>query len=265
MGIVGRDQIIAAIAAGRHQTWNFLKGGGTPEAAGNWCSAWASPGSPGAGTVGGTYANLTNESGSINFTDVSPAKRYLWRVDAMSVLSGTLMVYDRLGSIGSLSLTSTGNRTVSSLALPRSMDTADLNTVEAWVEVTTQTATTAPIVSLNSYTNEAGTPGRAGATLTFPATATNAQWMGKLPLQAGDKAVQAVSTLNVAASASAGDCALVLLRPLAFIPVVANVATSVELTDLPRVYDGSSIGLALLASGTTSLGLWGRLVTVYDS
>jgi hypothetical protein len=265
MGFVGRDQIIAAIAAGRHQTWNFNKNGGTPEAAGNWCSAWASAGSPGAGTASGAYANLTNATGSINFTDVSPAKRYLWRVDAMSVLSGTLMIYDRLGQAGSLSLASTGNKTVTSLALPRSMDAVDLNTVEAWVEVGTQTATTAPVLSMNSYTNEAGAGPRAGASLTFPATVTNSQWMGKLPLQAGDKAVQAISTINVSIAASAGDCAVVLLRPLAFIPVTANIATSVELTDLPRVYDGSSIGLALLATGTTALGLWGRLVTVYDS
>lgn len=267
MAVMSRDQILAHIAAGRFQAWNFMKDGSThtPEAAGNWYSPSVDPGSPGAMTDPTTYANCTNLAGSIFHTNVSPAKRYLWRVDATATQNGTLMLYDRLGHIGSISLASTGNKTVSSSALPRSMDTADLANVECWVEITTATTTTAPIISMNSYTNEAGTTLRAGGNLTFPSTATNTRWLGKLPLQAGDKGVQAVSTINVGTAASAGVCNVMLIRPLAFIPIIANIVTPMELSDLPRVYDGSSIMMAFLATSTSAVDIWGRTVCVYDS
>lgn len=267
MAIMSRDQVLAHIAAGRHQTWNFSKDGAThtPEAAGNWYSCSVDPGSPGAMVDPTTYANCTDLAGSIFHTNVSPAKRYMHAVYATASQNGTLMIYDRLGHIGSIALSSTGNKTVSSSALPRSMDTVDLANVEAWLEITTATTTTAVVCSMNSYTNEAGTPARAGGNLTFPATATNTRWMGKLPLQAGDKGVQAVSTINVGTAASAGVANVVLLRPIAYVPIIANIITPLELPELPRIYDGSSLMLAFLATTTTAVDIWGRTVCVYDS
>lgn len=266
MPFVSRDQILAALAAGRHQSWNFNKFNVVPEAAGHWADAWRGGGSPGTGGVpGGSWVNMTNAAGSVNFSDVSPAKRYLWRVDVVSAQNGTVMVYDRLGQIGNISLTSTGNKTVNSAALPRSMDAADLLNVEAWLVVENQTATTAPVVSMNSYTNEAGVSGRSGDSLALPATVTNLGWVGKLPLQTGDKAVRAINTIEVSTAASAGTANVLLVRPLAYVPVVANVVTSVELSELPRVYDGSSLMLSLFATSAVAMNLYGRLVTVYDS
>ena len=271
MAFASRDQIRQAITAGRVQRWHFMKDGGvtneTPQAAGSWVSYYLAVGSPGAATAPTTYANCTDLAGSVFFTNVSPGNRYLTDVTVCATVPGTLMVYDRLGHIGDVVLDSTGNKTVTSSALPRSMGTNDLCNVEAWMEVSEATDTTAPVVSLNSYTNEAGTAARAGGTVTFPSATTGLGWMAKLPMQAGDKGIQAISTLNVATdSGSVGEVTVMLMRPLAYIPVAtANVATRLELTQLPRVYDGSSICFAWLATSTTVVDFWGELTFAYDA
>lgn len=268
MGFTSRDSILARKAAGYYQRWNILKKGAqTPEAAGNWVSLWTDPGSPGAAANPTTYENCTDFAGSIFNNNVSPGKRYLTDLALTATQNGTIMLYDRLGHIGAITLSGTGNKTVSSSALPRSMETVDAKNVEAWVEVTTATTTTAPIISMNSYTDDyTNGAGRAGGWLTFPSTATNQGWMSKLPMQAGDIAVTAVSTINVATAASAGACNVVLLRPLAFVPVIANIATVFDLLpNLPRVYDGSSIGIAFMASAASTLDIWGTVEFTYDS
>lgn len=259
-----------ARAAGRTQDWDIMKiGTNTPEAAGQWVTFANEIGSPGVMADPTTYANCEDLAGTMLFTDKSPANRYLTGCSLMSTQNGTLMVYDRLGHIGSVSLASTGNKTISSSALPRSMSTNDLLNVECWLELTTATTTTAAVVRMNSYTDEAGNSGQdAGLTtgiLTLPATATNVRWMGKLPLLAGDKAVQAVSTLNVSTAASAGVANVMLMRPIAYIPLLANVATVMEIDGRPRVYDGSSLCLAFFASAASALSLWGRLEFTYDA
>lgn len=268
MGFTSRDQILARKAAGYYQRWNVMKDGSTntPEAAGSWYSSWTDPGMPGAAANPTTYANCTDFAGSIFNSNVSPGKRYLTDLALTASQNGTIMLYDRLGHIGSISLASTGDKTVSSSALPRSMDAVDAKNVECWVEVTTATTVTAPIISMNSYTDYTNGAARAGGSLTFPSTATNVGWMGKLGLQAGDISVTAVSTINVATAASAGICNVVLLRPLAFVPVIANLATVWDLLpNLPRVYDGSSIGIAFLSTSTSAVDIWGTVEFTYDS
>lgn len=266
MALMTRDQVLARIAAGNFQRWVATKiGGVTPEAAGAWATTYTDVGSPGAAANPTTWANCTGLAGTVNFTNVSPSKRYLWSVDALATADCTLMIYDRLGHIGNISLASTGNKTISSSALPRSMDAVDLNNIEAWLELTTQTSTTAPVLSMNSYTNQNGDTLRAGGSVTFPSTVTNVGWMTPLPVQAGDKAVQACSTINVSIAAAAGVANFLFLRPLAFIPCKANIVTPIELPQLPRVYDGSSICFALLATAAAAVNLRTvNMTCVYD-
>ena len=265
MAFTTRDQIYAAIAAGRSQRWSFQKTGPAAQAAGSWASLFAAAGSPGAGTDPAGWANCTNLAGSTFFTDVSPSKRYLAKASVMSTVAGTLFVYDRLGH-ANVSLVGTGNKSVTSLALPRSMDTEDTYQVEAWGEVVTATTTSAAVLSMNSYTDPVNGSGRAGATITFPAAATVTRYMAKLPLQAGDRGVSAISTINVATAPAAGTMNVIALRPLCYLPVQANVATVFDLVpELPRVYDGSSICMAFLDTATTAPTIWGDLVCVYDS
>jgi hypothetical protein len=269
MAFASRDQIRQAITAGRVQRWQFAKDGEatneTPDSAGAWVSYYLAVGTPGAAVAPTTYANLTDFSGSMFNTAVSPGNRYLSDAVVCSTQTGTLMVYDRLGHIGAIDITTVASDTISSSALPRSMGTNDLNNVEAWLEVTTAT-NGAITLSMNSYTNQAGTTTRAGGSITIPSGA-NIGYMAKFPLQAGDKAVQSLQTIAVSAeAATAGIVNVVLLRPLAYIPIAtANVATAVEIAQLPRVYDGSSLFFAFLATGTSVADVWGELTMPYDA
>lgn len=269
MAFASRDQIRQAITAGRVQRWHFMKVGGAtseiPDAEGSWVSYYLAVGTPGAAVAPTTYANLTDFSGSMNNTNVSPGNRYLSDVVVCANVTGTLMVYDRLGHIGAIDITTVASDTISSSALPRSMGTNDLNNVEAWLEVTTAT-NGAVTMSMNSYTNQAGTAARAGGSITIP-TGANIGYMAKFPLQAGDKAVQSIQTTSVSVeAATTGIINVVLLRPLAHIPIAnANVATTMEIMQLPRVYDGSSLFFAWLATATNGVNLWGELTMVYDA
>jgi hypothetical protein len=176
------------------------------------------------------------------------------------------MVYDRLVGVGGLSVASTGNKTVNGVALPRYTG-ASASVVEAWLEVTTATTTTAAVVSMNNYTNQGGTGGRSGGNVTFPATATDVRTMIKLPLQAGDKGVQDCSSINVGTAASAGVVNFLLIRPLAFIPLLANIWNEKDLVlqfpSMARVFDGASLSLALLATGTTATNVYGTMKAAY--
>lgn len=277
MGFASIDAMVKAYTAGRKQEWTFFKDGQatneTPEAAGNWVSYYLATGSPGAGTAPATsWADFDNGSGSMVFTDVSPQKRYVYGVECQSTVDGTLLIYDRLGHINlnANALVSTGNKTITAVLPARysGADTEDLHNIEAWIEVTEATATTTTALSMNSYTNTAGTTTRAGGTLTFPATATNIGWSSPLPLQAGDKGVQAIATINVSvASTTSGECNILLARPIARVGVRANVATLVTVQDgLPprRIYDDSSLCFMWFASSTTVVDFLGSLITVYD-
>jgi hypothetical protein len=277
MGFASIDAMVKAYTAGRKQEWTFNKDGQatneTPEQAGAWVSMYLAVGSPGAGTAPSTsWADYDNGAGGMTFVDVSPQKRYVYGVEINATVDGTLLIYDRLGHINlnANSLVSTGNKTITAVLPARysSADTNDKANIEAWVEVTEVTATTTTVLSMNSYTNEGGTTGRAGGSLTFPATTTNVGWMAPLPLQAGDKGVSAIATINVSvASTTTGEINVVLLRPIARVGVRANVATLVTVRDgLPprRIYDDSSLCMAWFASSTTVPDIQGSLITVYD-
>ena len=89
--------------------------------------------------------------------------------------------------------------------------------------------------------------------------------MAQLPLQAGDTGATAIYTVTVATPPSAGAVNIVLLRPIAFIPLaLANVCTLLDrLTSLPRVYDGSSLCLAMQCDSATGRALTGRFEFTY--
>lgn len=278
MGFATPDAMTKALTGGRKQEWSFFKDGGatneTPEAAGNYVSYYLATGSPGAGTAPTTsWSSFDNGSGSMFFSDVSTNKRYVYGVDFCSTVAGTLLIYDRIGhrQTAANALAALGDKTIGASLASRysGADAEDLHNVEAWIEVTTATNTTAPIVSMNSYTNSDGTSGRAGGSLTFPATATNIGWCAPLPLAAGDKGVQAINTINVAtAAASTGTANVFLMRPIARVSVpVANIMTSITVHDglVPRrIYDDSSLCFVFFTTATTVADFWGTLVTVYD-
>lgn len=263
-GYSSYDDLIAELTAGKALRWDFVKVGPAAEAAGNWVSHWYAAGSPGAGVDPATTPGTAYDdaAGSMNWVDVDPDTKHMLTFGASATVNCTLHLYDRLVGVAGIALNSTGVKTVNSVALPRYSGAA-ASAVQAWVEVTTATATTAPQVRMNGYTNEAGTGGRTGGSLFFPAAATDIRWMGPLPLQAGDKGVQSVEGLEVQTAGSAGVCNVVLLKPLVSLPCVANIWNErdmvLQLAGLDRVFDGASLALMQLATATTATTIIGTV------
>jgi hypothetical protein len=264
------DLIAEAYTNGKSHPRHFEKTTTSPEASGVWHSAWTAAGSPAAGanpaTTPGTAYDDT--AGSIFFPDEASDKKFIARVGAIANIQSLLCIYDRLVGVSGISLASTGNKTINSAALPRYTGT-DAENVECWLEVSTATTVTAPIVNLSQYTNEAGTTGRAGGNVTFPAVATNIDAMiGPLPLQAGDKGIRSIEVgLNVGTAASAGVCNVLLLRRLATIQLPSSIWVEqdfvLQLPTLPRVFDGASLAFMIMTNNNAAVLFQGELEVVY--
>jgi hypothetical protein len=254
----------------------FQKTSLAPEAAGTWCSLWRVGGYPaaggdgavGSGTPGAGGTALTLADGSLaKWANQSPKTKHLLTLECQATRDSTIMLYDRLVSTSGIALSSTGNKNVGSAALPRYSGAASAG-VQAWLEVTTATTVTAPIVSMNSYTDQDGNTGSVGGSITFPAVATNIDTMvGPMPLAAGDTGIQAIATVNVGTAGSAGVCNVVLLRPLAYIGLQALLGSERDfvsmLPTLPQLFDGHTLGLMYLADGTTATTFYGHIRAGY--
>lgn len=276
-GFTSRDDLINEITGnGKQDLWNFYKiaPSASQNVAGVWQTLWTGVGNPGAGsnpaaTPGTVYDSDTSSivSGSMYFADRTPDQRYLLSFGAVATQNVTLMLYDRLAGVSGIGVSTTGSKTINSSALTRYSGTAaTLN--EAWLEVTTATATTAPIVNLNSYTSADGSTARTGGSVTFPSTATVATVMIQLPLDAAKQGVRSIEAgLNVGTAGSAGVVNVIIIRPLARIPLLANVWNEVSFLDdtmgLPRIYDNATLAVALCAPASVTTTVWGTVNCAY--
>lgn len=265
MGFSSYNDLISEITSGKISDFSFYKSSTAPEAAGVWHSLWTATGTPGIGATPATTpgTQYSSTAGGIVYSDQSPDTKHILTLGAAANQNCTLMLYDRLVAVSGISVASTGNKTVNSSALLRYTGTSARG-VQAWLEVTTATTTTAPVVNLASYTDQDGNTAQAGGNITFPAAATNLDALvGPLPIAVGDLGIRSVETLNVGTAANAGVVNVVLLRPLAFLPLIANQWNErdlvMQLTALPQVFDGATLAMAYLASGTTATQIWGNL------
>jgi hypothetical protein len=247
----------------------FYKTGPTNEGAGFWTSLWYAAGKPAAGadpaaTPGTAYSSA---AGSLFFPATYPYGRFLVQIGAIATQNCVLMLYDRLVGVSGLSVASTGDKTVNSIALPRYSGPPDVYNVEAWLEITTVTATTAPIVTMNSYTNGAGTAGQGGVATGFPAAVTDVRTMVRLKLDTASRGVKACATINVGTAASAGVVNFLLIRPLAYMNLRANMWTEkdllVQMSSFVGLQSGHSLALAMLATGTTAANIEGTIKAAY--
>lgn len=277
-GFTSRDDLINEISVnGKIDEFFFTKTApAAAQATGVWQSLWKGAGGPGAGgdpaATPGTMYDSDSASivaGSMFFPDRSTDQKYLLSFGASASQSGTLMLYDRLGGVSGISLATTGAKTVNSGALTRYTGAAAIN-VQAWLEITTATTTTAPIVNLNQYTAADASTGNTGGNLTFPAAATVLHTMLRLPESATKQGIRSVEAgLNVGTAAAAGACNLLLVRPLAFlnIPRIGDwveVSFLDDIMGLPRIYDNANLGLMFKpSSATTAAVVDGRIAVAY--
>jgi hypothetical protein len=274
MTIASLDDIVAAYGAGQVLDSTFLKNGTAAELAGWPHSLWrvgplpaaGGDGAVGSGTPGAGGTALTTADGSLSlgWANQDPLQKFLLNFDAVASVDGLYVLVDRLVSVSGIALSSTGNKNVGSAALPRYTDGVG---VRAWLEVTTATTTTAPIVSMNSYTDQSGNTGSVGGSVTFPATATNVDTLIPLPLASGDYGVRACSTINVATAAAAGVANFVLTKEIARLPLEDAAALSQNLLGdvqrFPRIFDGASLMLYYIPTAGTAISIDGNLSAVY--
>jgi hypothetical protein len=266
MGFTSYNDIINAISvSGKIFDYFFWKSAPVVQAAGQWGSMWYANGEPGAGadpaaTPGTQYDNVI---ASIYAPDCDPETRHGLTFGAVSSQNLSLMLYDRLIGVSGLALGSTGDKNISSSALPRYTDGIG---VMAALEITTG-STAAGTMSLSSYTDEHDA-GSAGPSFSLPAAATAIRTWVPIPLQAGDHGIKSATTLNVSVAATGGVANFILYKPLVTIPLLANLWNEkdlvLQLSGLPRLYDGHCLALAYLATGTTAPNIYGQLRAAYE-
>jgi hypothetical protein len=161
---------------------------------------------------------------------------------------------------------------VNSAALTRYTGT-DAKDNEVWLEVSTATTTTAPVVNLNSYTSSDGSTGLSGGSVTFPAAATNVDTLIPLPLHETERGARSVEAgLNVGTAASAGVVSVLIVRRLATVPIyLAGLASppAIEMNflddvlSLPRIYDNACLGLAYQTGSPNVPTMSGTITVAY--
>jgi hypothetical protein len=261
-GFTSYDDIITETTTnGKIQQSPFFKVSSAPEVAGQLHSVWKAGGIPGAGadpaTTPGTAYSST--AGGITLANQASDYKYLLRLEATANQNCTLIVYDRLVGVSGLALTATGDKTVNSTALGRYTDGVG---VEAWIELTTASTASVGVVSMNSYT-DSGDGASVGGSVTFNAAAQNIDSMFVLPLAAGDVGVKSCTTINCATAATTAVVNFLLVKRLFQIPLLANVGTVIDYTrgypGMPRLFDGATLALAIVAGGTSATTIQGVL------
>jgi len=246
MSMTSVADLTTALAAGQTATRVLAKTFPALNAGYGRASTYAQGTLPKAGTV--SSGAHTNDAATPWFPNVSPAKQYLYQLQVTQG-GGTdqqFLVLDRLVTVASIALTSTGAKTVNSASvasLPRYTDGVG---VLPFLEVTTAGTTTAAVVHLSKYTDNDGNANQVGGSFTFPQNNPSIGMVtAPLPLAAGDRGVQSVEELTVDTAATSLVVAVVLARPLARLYAPANSAGDYHTrpllfapTQLPRLYDG---------------------------
>ncbi len=240
-------------------SWKDVRTGGAAAASvvAHWCSLWQQEGIPGHGAAPGASPLVPTNTTDGGLKQTNPGggrQKYLVSVHWTSTTQGTLLVYDRLLHISSLSGTGGSPQTVGG-SLTRYTDGVGN---QAWVEIYTAVGATSRTYTM-SYSNTTPTSGRT----TQPVVIGNvgfseAQRMLPANLQLGDTGVSAVASLTLSASTgTAGDVGVTILHPLMLVPAFL-VGTGVirdgitQLPGLPEVKTDACLALALLcgANGT---------------
>lgn len=261
--------------AGMQMPQAFAKGATPTLVAGRPHSLWYLAGAPGAGaapatTAGGTSLSSTSAlvAGQIPHYDPGSGNGYLSQFTALSNVTGTLLLCDRLmqvaGNSGgtAIAVTTTTAQTINSGALP-SRDragSANGDGVQWGLEVITATGAGAATPQLNSYTNQAGTAAHSANVIdTYVATSAIGAFY-RFGLQAGDTGIKSVEQLTLNVSMTSGTICLVAYRVLAALPLgAANVASSQDAltSGFPRLFNGTVPFLLFVPNTTTAAAIAG--------
>lgn len=223
------------------------------------------PGAAVAPTPGISGEALTSYAGQIPFTNPSAGQSsYLARfVGLSSGQSGQLMLVDRLWHNSGITITSTSPQTVNSVAFPArdQNGTTDGTGVLLGVEVSSTTGTGNPTITV-TYTNSDNVGSRTGTGFIATVGTSGTGSFYPIGLQAGDKGVRSVQSLQLSASWTSGTIHLVAYRVLSVIQLGASgISTAVDVVTggMPVMYDNTVPFLIFVPVTTSSISLQGSV------
>jgi len=233
--------------------------------AGRSNSMWEYDGSYGPGAAP-TVAEIPTRStaGAIPF--VAPGgSRTKWMIQfgASSLVSSTILLYDRLFHIGGLSGTSTASQTVQGTT-PTPALTRNTGGVGNMVfyEIYTAIGNTSTTLTM-TYTDDAGNTGQT-TTVNIGGTGFNtAERIQRIPLASGDKGVRAVASVQLTASTgTAGNFGITIAKPIAWLStaapgVLAYRDYTTGLPGIPDIDTNACLALMYTPVSTTASEIFG--------
>ncbi|MCA6515159.1 MAG: hypothetical protein IM577_06125 [Chitinophagaceae bacterium] len=272
------DDLVSEVSNGKLSRidWNKITGGAA-YTAGRWYDTSPLAGTPVANAWAGTALNwVTCTESTGNGTqifglphggNVTPDTKHVLNGSAITAVAtgvpAQLMLVDMQGYYPGISMNVATAQTLIGTPTLRYASGAG---VRVYLAITATSGATAHNLSM-SYTNQAGTAGRAMPVtvsctasaivphITHSGTAAN-NYGPFLPLANGDTGIQSVQTVTLSAASGAGTAALVLARPLLTIPLTTAAVASErdflnQLPSLPRVQDGACLVWLYFAGAAT--------------
>lgn len=284
MAYTSLDDLTAELALGKAWRADINKITGTVAyTAGNWYDMSLTAGNPVANTYAGTALTgvVPTEAtgwGIYHGGNVTPDTKQVLNASAFSAVAtavpGVLMLVDVVKYWPGINmLLNTSQTLTAGTALTRYTSGAGLRMFMVATALTGTSAGT-PVLTA-SYTNQAGTAGRAlGATINFTAGAANVPTPGKivhsgvaannhapfLPLASGDTGVQSIQSVQCTTAytgATVATAAMVMCKPLVSIPIVTlGVAgernTIFQIPSSVVIQDGACLSWIYFAGAATA-------------
>jgi hypothetical protein len=269
--ITSYNDIINARANGKAEDVGIVKASYTT-VANVWSCGFRSGGFPPAGSYanipGGSVLNRAS-TGAWPLTNPATGERkYLLTLGTNhGVGTNIVLLVDLLVAAGGINANVAGAQTVNTVALTRYAGAAAAGNMII-LEVTTALGTTGSNFTA-TYTNHAGVSGQTTAALAMTTSAIvqrlqpvgTTGWL--IPLVTGDLGVRSVETVSFSAAMGAGVVALLIFRPLLFLPTIATTTyverdSTLQVDGLTELVVGSDGELGCLAefllTSTTSTG-----------
>lgn len=226
-----------------------------------WQSLWTMDSMPrGAGAVPTTWANPTNATaGSLMQTNATGG-RNLYMVGAHGLFSGcpgTYMIYDRLGHMGGIDGSTSGDKNINGGSVaPVTRYTNGVGNFAA-VEFYSAPSATTGVVATLTYTNDSGSSSTGDVFKLGTTGPINAGNWAFCPLAGGEKGIKDATKINFASpfGAAGGNIGLTIGHPLYYVTVAtSNFATVTSMVDgpIPQVLASACLAVVYLPNLATS-------------
>jgi hypothetical protein len=274
--------LIAAATGGKAQNFTYTKTGSAVAAIGNAADLWTSAGQPGAGAAGsaapGGKAWTNADAGSLKYANPVNANtgHFATGYVSASVVSNTLLLYDRLLSVVKTMASTTTEAVTGTFSRYQSATTTNADYIGGNFcfpsNPTTILAATAHNWTVCQYTDQAGNTANSFPTIAgLSACAVHAidlavgNWF--MPLASGDVGVKALTQMQCDASVATGTIDFNVGHPIAFFPApIANMICVIDgintAFNLTNIYDNACLAFLEMPKPATTATTYGGQVTI---